>query len=315
MRCCPTTSRASAPRKRRRDSTRGGGPAAKGIFTLFCRPRSDRRFDAGGSGRFADRSMSDRCALPPRRCSACTTSPRPGRPTAPPARPSAKCGGWRSSATGRASRWWSKPLRSSSTWSATSREHWWKSRTAGARRIRCRRFSRDGIARAPAPPRRRTAWFSTKCFTCRETATPDRTEAMSKLRAAMWSIAIGVLAVMLAAMLFRVLPAGGAVFVALLVACVALLSLLLALLVEVSPVVGAGGGAFGAILVAAVLGITIALAPLGLGAQRPQLTDLLWKPLFALIGVIAVCAAAGWTGVRLGLRLSRRARGVVRPPA
>ena len=82
----------------------------------------------------------------------------------------------------------------------------------------------------------------------------------------------------------------------------------------VSPVVGAGGGAFGAILVAAVLGITIALAPLGLGAQRPQLTDLLWKPLFALIGVIAVCAAAGWTGVRLGLRLSRRARGAVRPP-
>jgi len=137
---------------------------------------------------------------------------------------------------------------------------------------------------------------------------------MSKLRAAMWSIAIGVLAVTLTAMLFRVLPAGGAVFVALLVACVALLSLLLALLVEVSPVVGAGGGAFGAILVAAVLGITIALAPLGLGAQRPQLTDLLWKPLFALIGVIAVCAAAGWTGVRLGLRLSRRARGAVRPP-
>ena len=138
---------------------------------------------------------------------------------------------------------------------------------------------------------------------------------MTKLRAAMWSIAIGVLAVMLAAMLFRVLPAGGAVFVALLVACVALLSLLLALLVEVSPAVGAGGGAFGAILVAAILGITIALAPLGLGAQRPQLSDLFWKPLFALIGAIVICAAAGWTGVRVGLRLSRRARGVVRPPA
>ena len=135
---------------------------------------------------------------------------------------------------------------------------------------------------------------------------------MSKLRAAMWALAVGVLSVALAAMLSRLLPFGGVAFVALLVACVALLSLLVSLLVELPPAVGAGGGAFGAALVAVVLGLTIALAPLGPGAHRPGLSDLLWKPLLALLAGIALCAIAGFAGVRAGLRLSRR--GSVRPP-
>ncbi len=131
---------------------------------------------------------------------------------------------------------------------------------------------------------------------------------MSKARAAMWAVAIGVLAVVLAAKLSRALPAGGAVFVALLVGCVGGLSLAMALLVELPPAAGAGGGAFGAALVAVVLGITIALAPLAPGARRPGLGDLLWKPLLAVLAVTAACAAAGWLGVRAGLRMSRRAR-------
>jgi uncharacterized membrane protein YhaH (DUF805 family) len=137
---------------------------------------------------------------------------------------------------------------------------------------------------------------------------------MGRVRAILWAAAIGVLSVLLAAILFRVLPGGGVAFAVLLVVCVALLSGLFALLAEIPASVGAGGGAFGAVLVAVVLGVTIALAPLGLGARRPGFQDLLWKPLLALLALIAVCAAAGWAGVRLGLRLTRRRGGDAIPP-
>lgn len=128
------------------------------------------------------------------------------------------------------------------------------------------------------------------------------------MRKVLWAMAIGVIAVVVAAMLSRLFPGGGAAFVALLIVCTALLSMLVALAVELSPLVGAGGGAFGAALFAAVLGLTIALAPLGPGAHRPGFADLLWKPLFALLALLAVSALAGWLGMRAGLRLSRRAR-------
>lgn len=129
---------------------------------------------------------------------------------------------------------------------------------------------------------------------------------MSRLRAAMWSMAIGVLSVALAALLFRLAPLPGVAFVALLALSAALLSLGAALVAELPPAVGLAGGIFGAALVALVLGLTIASAPLAPGAQRPGLADLFWLPLFALLGALAVCGAAGWAGLRLGLRIARR---------
>ena len=107
---------------------------------------------------------------------------------------------------------------------------------------------------------------------------------MSKLRAAIWSLAIGVLAVALAALLSRVVPMPGALLVLLLAVCCGAVSLGAALIAEISVRVGAGGGAFAAALVAPVLDLTIAVAPLAPGAQRPGLADLLWLPLVGLLG-------------------------------
>ena len=132
---------------------------------------------------------------------------------------------------------------------------------------------------------------------------------MSKLRAAVWARAIGVLSVVLAALLFRVVALPGAAFAMLLAACAALVSLCVALVAEVPPAVGAGGGLFAVALVAAVLGLTIAAAPLAPGAQRPVLADLLWLPLLALLGTLLLCSAAGFFGLRTGLRLARRSGG------
>jgi hypothetical protein len=132
---------------------------------------------------------------------------------------------------------------------------------------------------------------------------------MSKVRIALWSMAIGVIAVVLAGVLFRLLPANGLIFLALLVLCVALTSAVAALLADLPTAVGAGAGVFAAALVAVILGLTIAVAPLAPGAKRPGFADLLWLPLFALLGAVLVCAIAGWAGTRTGLRLARR-----RPP-
>ena len=129
---------------------------------------------------------------------------------------------------------------------------------------------------------------------------------MRSFRMAMWSLALGVLSVALAALLFRLAPAGGIVFVALLAVSVALLSFAAGMLVELPAAAGAGAGAFGALLVAVTLGLTIMAAPIAEGARRPELSDLLWSPLFGLLATIAVCAAAGWFGLRAGLRLARR---------
>ena len=129
---------------------------------------------------------------------------------------------------------------------------------------------------------------------------------MSKLRTAMWSMAIGVIAVILAALLFRLVQGNGLIFVVFLVVSVALLSGLVALVVELPPAAGAGAGAFAAALVATILGLTIAVAPVAPGGKRPGLSDLLWLPLLALLAALAVCGAAGWAGLRTGLRLARR---------
>ena len=128
---------------------------------------------------------------------------------------------------------------------------------------------------------------------------------MSRLRAAMWALSIGVLSVVLAAMFFRIAPLPGAALAVLLALCAGLISLGVALVAEVPAAVGAAGGVFGAALVALVLGLTIAAAPLAPGAQRPGLADLLWLPLLGLLGTLALCGAAGYFGIRAGLRLTR----------
>jgi hypothetical protein len=136
---------------------------------------------------------------------------------------------------------------------------------------------------------------------------------MSKLRAAMWSLAIGVMAVVLAALLFRLVPLPGAAFAALLALCAGLVSLAVGLVAEAPTGVGLAGGIFGAALVAAVLWLTIALAPLAPGAHRPGFSDLLWLPLLALLATIALCGAAGFLGISLGLHLARRDRDTAGP--
>ena len=122
----------------------------------------------------------------------------------------------------------------------------------------------------------------------------------------LWAVVIGVVGVALAAVLFRMMNAPSAVFVVLLIWCVGLVAGLVALIVDVSPGTGAAGGLVAALLVAAVLALTIAAAPLGPGATRPGLRDLLWTPLLALLAVIGLCALSGWSGVRAGLFLARR---------
>lgn len=129
---------------------------------------------------------------------------------------------------------------------------------------------------------------------------------MSKPRAAIWSLAIGVLSVAIAALLSRAVPLPGAFLVLLLAVSCAAVSLGVALLAEIPAGVGAGGGVFAAALVAAVLGMTIAAAPLAPGARRPGLADLLWLPLAGLLAALALCGGAGWLGARAGLRLVRR---------
>ncbi|TMA26956.1 MAG: hypothetical protein E6J78_12000 [Deltaproteobacteria bacterium] len=129
----------------------------------------------------------------------------------------------------------------------------------------------------------------------------------SSLRAAGWSLSIGVLAVALAAAIFQLAGAPGAVvFLALLLLAVGLVSALVGLLVELRPLAGLAGGVVAAFLVAAVLALTINLAPLGPGAQRPTWRDLFWMPLFGLLAFAAACAAAGFAGTLSGLRIARR---------
>jgi len=123
---------------------------------------------------------------------------------------------------------------------------------------------------------------------------------------ALWAISLGVLSVLLATGVFRLLHAQGAVFVLLLICCVGLVAGLLAWFAGIAPAVGAAGGLFGGLLVAVVLAATIASAPLGPGAMRPGLRDLLWAPLLGLLSVLALCAVAGWYGVRAGSFLARR---------
>src|SRR5438105_15042271 len=93
--------------------------------------------------------------------------------------------------------------------------------------------------------------------TCRATPTRALQQSLplspttSKVRAAIWSLAIGVLA----ALLSRVVPMPGALLVLLLAVCCGAVSLGAALIAEIPVRVGAGGGAFPAALVAPVLGL------------------------------------------------------------
>jgi hypothetical protein len=133
---------------------------------------------------------------------------------------------------------------------------------------------------------------------------------MSKLRAAGWSLSIGVLTVVLAAGIFQLAGAPGAVvFLALLLLAVGLVSALAGLVVELRPSTGLVGGVVAAFLVAVVLAVTINLAPLGPGAQRPTWRDLFWAPLFGFLAFTAACAAAGYAGTLSGLRIARRRPG------
>ncbi len=129
------------------------------------------------------------------------------------------------------------------------------------------------------------------------------------LKAAMWVVAIGVLSVVAATMAASAVRPGNLVFAVMLVIAVALACALMALIVELTPRTGAAAGIFAALLLAILFAGTISLAPLAPGATRPGLRDLLWAPLFALLAMIAVCAAAGFLGVRGGLYLSRRRKG------
>jgi hypothetical protein len=122
----------------------------------------------------------------------------------------------------------------------------------------------------------------------------------------LWAVAIGLLGVALASVLFRLVNAPSVVFVVLLIWCVGLVAGLVALVVDISPGTGAAGGLVAALLVAAVLALTIAAAPLAPGATRPGLRDLLWTPLLVLLAVVGLCALSGWSGVRGGLFLARR---------
>jgi len=126
---------------------------------------------------------------------------------------------------------------------------------------------------------------------------------------AAWAIAIGVLGVVLATAIYRLVHAGGAVFVLLLVCCVGLVAGFAAWFREIPPRIGAAGGLVAGALVAAVLAVTIAAAPLAPGATRPGLRDLLWKPVIALLAVLGLCALAGFHGVRAGLIIARGRKG------
>ena len=132
----------------------------------------------------------------------------------------------------------------------------------GARPIRWPRCFREATASGPVRPRRRTVWCCwTRSSTCRATPTRALQQSLplspttSKVRAAIWSLAIGVLAVALAALLSRVVPMPGALLVLLLAVCCGAVSLGAALIAEIPVRVGAGGGAFPAALVAPVLGL------------------------------------------------------------
>ena len=133
---------------------------------------------------------------------------------------------------------------------------------------------------------------------------------MKTIRSAIWALTVGVLAVALASGIFRLIGVlNNAVFTVLLIWSVGILGAVAALVVEISPPIGAAGGVLAGALVAAVFWIAVASAPLAPGATRPGLRDLFWTPLLALLAILALCALAGWHGVRAGLYLSRGRRG------
>jgi hypothetical protein len=118
---------------------------------------------------------------------------------------------------------------------------------------------------------------------------------VSSARAVLWSLSLGALAALLASALVRLVPLP----LPILVFSIAAVAFLIGWIAEISPRIGAGGGAAAAAIVAAVLGFTISAAPLEPGVERPGLRDLLWKPLFLLLGAIVVCAFSGWSAVYL----------------
>jgi hypothetical protein len=124
---------------------------------------------------------------------------------------------------------------------------------------------------------------------------------MSRMRAGLWSLSLGVLAALLASILVQWLPLPLPVL-ALSVAIVASAACMAA---EIPAEVGALGGVAATLVAAGVLAATISAAPLAPDAHRPELRDLFWKPLFLFLAVAACCALSGWMSARLTLRVMR----------
>jgi hypothetical protein len=127
---------------------------------------------------------------------------------------------------------------------------------------------------------------------------------MSRGRRVTWVVNIGVFSALLYSFLVRFLPSLPLPVLALSVATVAGAACMFA---DISPGVGGLGGSVAPLIVAVVLWFTIAAAPVGPGARRPQLSDLLWQPLVILLLAMLACGVAGWLSVRISRKLGRRA--------
>jgi hypothetical protein len=113
------------------------------------------------------------------------------------------------------------------------------------------------------------------------------------IKAAMWTVTIAVMGLVVATLIAGVVRPGPVVFAALLALSVALVAMLLRLVVELSPRVGAAGGALSAALCAAVLLLMAWAAPLAPGATRPKIGP---REALAFAALMLVCGAAGWAG-------------------
>src|SRR5512135_1094969 len=120
------------------------------------------------------------------------------------------------------------------------------------------------------------------------------------IKAAMWAVTIAVISLVAATLLAGVLRPGNLVFAALLAVSAALVCMLLTLIVEITPRTGAAGGLLTAVLYVALLAVTLWMAPLAPGAERPRVR---LQDVAAVAGLAVACGAAGWLGTTRGLAL------------